>query len=113
MSKNNEILAVFILQVLQLPDPWPKDQPQYYFRSGIVTRYPPEKFLACHKFVDCRKWAKLIGSELYLSCRSFSCYTCGRKMDHTIISDPAQSLCIHLKYFLPAIHLLIAGNGQK
>src|SRR5277367_6845255 len=113
MGKNNKIVTVFILQVLQLPDPWPKDQPQCYFRSGTVTRHPPEIFLACYKFVDCRKWAKIIGSELYLSCRSFSCQTCGRKMDPSRIADPAHSPGIHLKYFFPAINFLMAENEQK
>src|SRR5271168_526564 len=113
MGKNNKIVAVFILQVLQLPDPWPKDQPRYYFRSGTVTRHQPEIFLACYKFVDCRKCAKIIGSELCLSCRSFSCQTCGRKMDPSSISDSAQSLGIHLKCFLPAINFLMARNQEK
>src|SRR5271156_3317545 len=113
MGKINRIRAVFIFQVLQLLDLWPEDGPHYYFRSGTVTRHPPEIFLACHTFVDCRKWAKIIGSELYLSCRSFSCQACGRKMDPSSISDPAQSLGIHLKYLLPAINFLMAGNEQK
>src|SRR5277367_15692 len=111
MSKNNKIMPVFIFQVLQLPDTWPEDQPQYYFRSGIVTRHPPEIFLACHKCFDGRKWATIIRSYLYSSCRSFSCQPCGRKMDPSSISDP--SLGIHLKYFLPAINVLMAGNEQK
>src|SRR5271168_1563672 len=45
MGKINRFRAVFILQVLQLPDPWPEDQPQYYFRSGTVTWPPPKIFL--------------------------------------------------------------------
>ena len=51
MCKNNEIIPVFISQVLQLPDRWPEDQPQYYFRSGIVTRHPPEYFLPAINFL--------------------------------------------------------------
>src|SRR5271156_7078659 len=57
-----KIIPVFILQVLQLPDPWPDDRPQYYVRSGTVTRHPPEIFVVCHKFFDGRKWAKIIRS---------------------------------------------------
>src|SRR5277367_4197663 len=60
MRKNNKIIPVFILHVLQLPDLWPKDGPQYYFRSGRVTQHPAEIFVACHKFFDGRKWAKTI-----------------------------------------------------
>src|SRR5271156_4325723 len=112
MSKSNKIIPVFIFQVLQLPDPWPEDPPQYHFRSGPVTRHPPEIFLPCHQFLNGRNWAKTIRKPLYSSCRYFSCPTHARKMDHTIISDPAQSLAIHLKYFLPAINFLIAGNGH-
>ena len=41
--------------VLQLPDPWPEDGPQYYFRSGRVTRNPAEIFVAGYKFFDRRK----------------------------------------------------------
>src|SRR5277367_5098650 len=51
--------------------------------------------------------------HLYSSCRYSSCLTHGRKINPSIISDPAQSLGIHLKYFLPAINFLMAGNVQK
>src|SRR5277367_5451445 len=45
MAKNNTIAAVFILHVVHLPNPWLEDGPHYYFRSGTVTRHPPEIFL--------------------------------------------------------------------
>src|SRR5277367_6567501 len=47
MAKNNTIRAVVILHVVHLPNPWLEDGPHYYFRSGTVTRHPPEIFFAC------------------------------------------------------------------
>src|SRR5277367_6825437 len=99
MRKNNKITPVFIL--LHLPDPWPECGPHYYFRTGTVTRHPPEMFLECHQFLNGRNWTKTIKSHLYSSCRYFSCPTHGLKMDPSSISDPAQAPGIHLKYFLP------------
>ena len=67
MSKNAEIIPLFVLQGLYLANPWPEDRPQYHCRSGTVTRHPPAIFLFSNIFLNCRKWAKLLKSNLYSS----------------------------------------------
>src|SRR5277367_6346800 len=97
MSKNNKIIPVLILQVLQLPDPWPEDQPQYYFRSGTVTRHPPERFIFMNKIFNQRKWAKIVKSYLY-SGKYFRWPTQARQVDPSIISDPAHSSTCNIHF---------------
>jgi hypothetical protein len=65
IGKNHEISPLLILQVLQLAIPWPDDRPQYYFRSGKVTRHAPAIFFVSHKFLNWQKWAKIMKSYLY------------------------------------------------
>src|SRR5271156_2211869 len=100
MAKNIEIIPVFILQVLQLADPSPENRPQSYFRSGTVTRHPHEIFCVFNKFLNPQKWARILKSYLYSSCKYFSWPTRGQKIDPSIISGPAHSPGIHLQYFV-------------
>src|SRR5271156_2071170 len=50
--KNDEIVPIFILQLLYVANAGPEDRPQYYFRSGTVTWHPPAIFPFCNKFLN-------------------------------------------------------------